>query len=63
MNIEPSSAMGPNAQSIAALVIVLITIAAFVWRAFRSKKTGCGGGCGCAVKPNQKVDSKTPGSL
>jgi len=41
-------------QSIAALVVVCLTVGIFIWRAFRGKKAGCGGGCGCSVKPNQK---------
>ncbi|MES2594423.1 MAG: FeoB-associated Cys-rich membrane protein [Verrucomicrobiota bacterium] len=63
MNNPPSDVFSGDLQSIAAIIIVGITLAAFIWRAFRSKKTGCGGGCGCAVKPNQKADSKSPGSL
>ena len=63
MNNALSSVPSGVFQSIAAIVIVGITLAAFVWRAFRRKKTGCGGGCGCSVKPNQKADTKSPGSL
>lgn len=63
MNNADPSWMSGDVQSIAALAVVALTIAAFVWRAFRRKKTGCGGGCGCPVKPNQKADSKTPGTL
>lgn len=55
--------MTADVQSIAALAIVLLTLGIFVWRAFRVKKAGCGGGCGCPMKPNQKADSKTPGTL
>jgi hypothetical protein len=39
-------------QSIGALAIVGITATVFIWRAWRSrKKEGCGGGCGCPMKP------------
>jgi hypothetical protein len=63
MNNAAPPVLTEDIQSIAVIVIIGITLAAFIWRAFRSKKTGCGGGCGCAVKPNQKPDTKTSGSL
>lgn len=44
--------MSENWQSIAALAVVLVTAALFIVRAARKrKKTGCGGGCGCAPRP------------
>lgn len=46
--------MSPDLQSWLALGIVLLTVGIFVFRAFRSKKTGCGGACGCPQKPNRK---------
>ena len=55
--------MPSDPQSIAAAVIVLVTVLAFVWRAFsRSGRQGCGGACGCDLKPRSKPGVKTPGS-
>ena len=45
-----------------AIVIVLVTLSGIYvgWRNWRewsdAKKGGCGGGCGCAVKPQAKAD-------
>ncbi|MBV6500889.1 MAG: hypothetical protein CJBNEKGG_03377 [Prosthecobacter sp.] len=55
--------MPSDFQSSAAVVIVLVTALAFVWRAVsRAGKQGCGGGCGCDLKPRSKPGVKTPGS-
>jgi hypothetical protein len=44
--------MSPEAQSWTAAAIVVFTLAAFTWRWQRARSTpGCGGGCGCPVKP------------
>jgi hypothetical protein len=40
--------MTPEIQSILALTIVGCAAAALAIRAVRKKKSGCGGGCGCA---------------
>jgi hypothetical protein len=46
--------MNSDAQSIAAVVIVLLTILIFAVRIIRQKKNGkaggCGSGCGCGPK-------------
>lgn len=40
--------MNENWQSLAALAVVLVTVAVFIVRAAkRRKKPGCGGSCGC----------------
>jgi hypothetical protein len=55
--------MPSDFQSSAAVVIVLVTALVFVWRAVsRAGKQGCGGGCGCDLKPRSKPGVKTPGS-
>jgi hypothetical protein len=42
--------MNADWQTWCALLIVVITAAVFLRRTLRPKKTGCGGGCGCATK-------------
>lgn len=37
-------------QTITALTIVGVTIAVFILRALRSKKSSCGHNCGCGIK-------------
>ena len=40
--------MSSTFQTIAALVIVALTVTIFLWRAFAKRKTpGCGGACAC----------------
>ena len=41
--------MNSDSQTWAALAVVALTAGIFAWRAMRGKKrSGCGGGCGCA---------------
>jgi len=49
-------------QSIAALVIVGLTLAIFAYKLLSKKSGSCGGGCACTMKPKtpQKEDTKTP---
>jgi hypothetical protein len=61
--LHTASLMPTDLQSIAAAVIVLVTVLAFVWRAVsRGGRQGCGGACGCDLKPRSKPGVKTPGS-
>jgi len=40
--------MNASVQTVAALAVVVLTVAAFVWRAVvKRRRPGCGGGCGC----------------
>jgi len=40
--------MNENWQSIAAIAVIIVTVALFIVRAVkRRKKPGCGGSCGC----------------
>jgi hypothetical protein len=55
--------MTTELQSSLALAVVLITAAIFASRAFRGRKTGCGGGCGCPVKVKNPALGKSSGNL
>jgi hypothetical protein len=46
------------------LLIVMVLVAAAslflvrqTWRAWAGRKAGCGGGCGCASKPNSRQEA------
>lgn len=52
---------GNEWQTWAALVVVTLTFAIFVFRAFSRRKTGCcGKGCGCAASKMPKELMKGP---
>lgn len=47
-----------NPQTIAALVIVGLTLAIFGFRILRRKSEQCGGGCDCTMKPKKSLQNR-----